>query len=86
MRFPWQPKPALETRDESLSDSFIAALLARAEGKSLAIPGGNGGIGSVYRHGGASVRGGRGWRAAHRCGLPESLPVGNDRPGVDPAW
>ena len=38
MRFPWQPKPALETRDESLSDSFIAALLARAEGKSLAIP------------------------------------------------
>ena len=39
----WPFGNKLETRDDSYSDVLIAALVSRAQGRSLAVPSGNGG-------------------------------------------
>ena len=65
------PFSKLETRDDSYSDTVIAAIVARAQGKTLAIPSGDGSA--------RIVRGPR-WAGVHVGG---SIGAGDNRGSVD---
>ena len=82
----WPFGNKLETRDDSYSDVLIAALVSRAQGKSLAVPSATSALEAVR----GAYRTGLCLCGSHGAGLADqgldAAMFGTGRPLANPAW